>query len=309
MSPPSQTKALPDHNKISPTAKLVAYWRQHSDIPFAKDVAELAHAEETVAHILSGTGIRADDLKWAAPYAELRYKSMVEAIKAAKNDQVIEFASGLSLRGLALTSEPHAQIRRYVETDLPEMSAEKIMIVDAISKSRRLQKSSNLHFFSTNILNKSEIEAATASFDRKKPVTIVHEGLFQYLSMEERVTAANNLRWVLQTFGGAWITPDFESLASQTNDDQLSQSKTNEAQKSAQKLIAGITRITQRDLAVTAFEDDEEIYTFFTKLGFRISAQPAWDGKIPLKSPSALQIPMAAIEPMISKMRLWTVTL
>jgi len=45
--------AHPEHSKISFTAKLVAYYRMFSDIPFARDVAERnerTNYQETCSH-------------------------------------------------------------------------------------------------------------------------------------------------------------------------------------------------------------------------------------------------------------------
>jgi hypothetical protein len=49
--------SLPEHSKISPTAKVVAYWRQFSDIPFAQEVAQLVHAEEIFKSFLNNPGV------------------------------------------------------------------------------------------------------------------------------------------------------------------------------------------------------------------------------------------------------------
>ncbi len=58
-----------DHSKISPTAKLVAYFRQFSNIPFVADVAVLMHAEDVFNDLLQGTDLTREFVKWAAPLA------------------------------------------------------------------------------------------------------------------------------------------------------------------------------------------------------------------------------------------------
>ena len=50
--------------------------------------------------MLAGQGMDAALLRFMAPSAEARYKSMATAIKRERLTQVVEFASGLSLRGV-----------------------------------------------------------------------------------------------------------------------------------------------------------------------------------------------------------------
>ncbi len=57
-----------DYAKISLTAKLTAYMRQFTGVPFADDVAELVHAREAFDHLLRDEHLTADDLTWYAPH-------------------------------------------------------------------------------------------------------------------------------------------------------------------------------------------------------------------------------------------------
>ena len=196
----------PDHSKISPTAKLVAYFRQFSDIPFSRDVATLIHAEDVLKNFSQGTNLTPEFLKWAALAAEIRYKSIVSAIKKEGITQVLELASGLSFRGLAMTEDPEYI---YVETDLTELMQEKQQILSRIISNHDLRERKNLFFDAVNILSFPEIESAIRHFKPWDPVAVIHEGLYLYLSMSEKVTAVRNIHSVLSRFGGAWITPDF----------------------------------------------------------------------------------------------------
>ena len=39
------------HSKISPTAKMVAYWRQTADLPYSHEVSELSEAKKVVRNV------------------------------------------------------------------------------------------------------------------------------------------------------------------------------------------------------------------------------------------------------------------
>ena len=123
----------PDHSRISITAKLVAYYRQLSDIPFAQDVAQYIGADQAFQNLTQENELT-PDIKERAPHFEARYKSIVNLISKSDIHQVLELASGFSLRGLAMTSNPEIT---YIESDLPELTAEKVGLV----KRREITKS------------------------------------------------------------------------------------------------------------------------------------------------------------------------
>jgi predicted nucleic-acid-binding Zn-ribbon protein len=62
------------------TAKLAAYYRQFSDIAFAKEVAELIDAEGAFEQILREHGLSREKLTFYAPMFEARYKSITECV-------------------------------------------------------------------------------------------------------------------------------------------------------------------------------------------------------------------------------------
>ena len=271
-----------DHSKISPTAKLVAYFRQFSDIPFAADVAALMHAEDVFNEFLQGTDLTREFLNWAATLAEARYKSVVSAIKREGITQVLELASGLSLRGLAMTEDPEYT---YVETDLPGITEEKRQILSIIKSNLALRERQNLFFHAVNILEETQISSA------------IHEGLFQYLSMSEKETAARNIHSVLSRFGGVWITPDFETKAElERRSHQSSQ---------LQKIAQAVTGATQRDLYNAAFDNLEQIADFFSRLGFQLRISPQIDGSYQLTAMQNLGIPEANINNYKSYGNIW----
>ncbi|MEI9997835.1 MAG: hypothetical protein WDO13_01005 [Verrucomicrobiota bacterium] len=80
--------------------------RQFTDIPFAQDVARLTHAREAFERLLHGHPVKAEDLAEYAPIFEARYHSLATMIRRCRASQVLELASGFTLRGLAMTADP-----------------------------------------------------------------------------------------------------------------------------------------------------------------------------------------------------------
>jgi O-methyltransferase involved in polyketide biosynthesis len=103
------------YEKISPTAKLVAYLRRSTDIPFAKEIAEENGAQKTFREL---AGRSSESLARFAAFWEARYKVTDRIIVQRGMTQILEVAAGLSPRGLAMTENPDVV---YVVTDLPQV--------------------------------------------------------------------------------------------------------------------------------------------------------------------------------------------
>src|SRR6476646_5666297 len=115
-----------DPSLISVTAKIAAYYRQFSDIPFAEEVAKRIGAEAAFDRILREHGLEREKLDFYGPMFEARYKSLTQLILQSGASQVLELASGYSLRGLDLT---RSDAIRYVETDLPDVVEAKLRLL------------------------------------------------------------------------------------------------------------------------------------------------------------------------------------
>jgi len=289
---------VPKYSKISPTAKVVAYWRKFSDVPFANDVAEMVNAKEVWNEILQQPNMPPEDLSWVVPWVEARYKSMVQAIKNRKIKQVLEFASGLSLRGLAMTSNPEIT---YVETDLPGMSTEKKAIVQQIQKQQHIPQRKNLFFKEANVLDRTEVERAVEPFSKDKQVAVIHEGLFQYLSLPEKELAATHISLLLQRFGGVWMTPDLN-----TKEDIDQRWNPNDFMR---KMNQWFIDITQRDFREAAFENDAHIHEFADKLGFKVEVVPQLDQSYDLSSMKILNISPETVKQYADSLKIWILTL
>jgi O-methyltransferase involved in polyketide biosynthesis len=266
----------PHHSKISPTAKLVAFFRTFSDIPYANEIAKIIGAKELTENIIPDTKTLSEILPFAAPAIEARYKGMLTAIKSTGIKQILELASGLSFRGAIMTIDPSII---YIETDLQDLTEEKKKIITKIPQLKEASKRNNYQQEVVNALTMTDIQHATRHFDPSQPIAIVHEGLYMYLSRQEKQQLAENIQQILHNFGGVWITPDF-MLESETarlfEDPRAAEIMTN--------MINNITSLTARDLSQDQFRDNADLSRFLESTGFKATRRPQIDGSFTLSS-------------------------
>jgi O-methyltransferase involved in polyketide biosynthesis len=269
------TEHAPDHQKISFTAKLVALGRSATTIPFARDVSVLVGAPALAEDLARSAGTAPMMPPLMVPFIEARYMSLVSAIKRSGVRQVVEFASGVSLRGLAMTLEDPELT--YVETDLGELTDEKRRIMAEILARRQLVAPRKHHVATANILVWDEIEAALAPLDPAEPVAVVHEGLFMYLSQAEKETAARHIGRILDRFGGVWITPDFGSMADQ-------RWTVEGGEEHYDKVLAVVEARTGRSFMAHSFASEQAACAFCERFGFSVEERPQLDGSYELSS-------------------------
>lgn len=286
----------PNYDKISPTAKMVAYWRQFADLPFSKDIAREFKVEETIRQVFGPGIIDLPRKDFFVPMVEIRYNCIQNFILKENFKQVLEFASGVSLRGLAMTKDPEMV---YVETDLPGLTTEKNHLIKSIMTANKIAQRNKLFFHSTNILNYSEITPALAHFDTKKPLLIANEGLFQYLNKDEKKIAGKNIHKILSTFNGMWITPDFDVWKGFNHAFLETQEN--------KKVMDVVNQKTERSFEKNSFKDEEEVRAFFEEIGFKVSHFPQWSPSDAVSSLKTKDIPENTLK-MLESLRLWVLT-
>jgi len=285
---------MPGFEKIGLTARLAAYMRQFSDIPFATDVAQHLRAEQAFEQLLANERLRPRDLLWYAPIFEVRYKSIGEAIRKSGATQVLELASGLSLRGLAMTRDPAIT---YVESDLEEVTEIKRSLVAELRRKYGLPSHGNLHLVTANALDRDALHLAVEPFRRDRPIAVVHEGLLLYLSRDEMETVALNIRELLVEFGGVWITPDFSLKEDVAN-----------VSEQQRRFRAIVTRATDRGMYDNAFASDEQLFAFLGSLGLDARVLNQVDESPTVTSLDALQLPRRILDDAKPRLRLWVLT-
>lgn len=238
----------PDPERISVTARLAAYYRAFSDVPFAVDVARFIGASETFDALVSDHGISASALNEYAPMFEARYKCIAALLSKLRATQVLELASGFSLRGLAMTRDCDV---RYVDSDLDALNEEKRKLLATLSVATQGTHS----VVTANALIDAQLRAAVASFDRERELFVVCEGLLMYLSVDERETVASNIRALMSEFSaGTWITTDFSLRADAAS-----------VSDERKRMIAAVAGVTHRELNEAAFESQSAMDAFFLR--------------------------------------------
>jgi len=280
--------------RVSLTARLTAYMRQYSDIPFAKDVAIRLGAEEAFEKLLQDHELSPKDLLWYAPILEVRYKSVAETIRNSRANQVLELASGFSMRGLAVTQDARVT---YVESDLEGLTEEKASLVADLRRQYRLADHGNLHLVTADALDRNQLRSAAKKFRGDQPIAVVHEGLLPYLSATEMGLMARNIRDLLSEFDGVWITPDF-SLKQDVQD-------VSEQQRRFRRVVAAAT---ERAMYDNAFDSEEQLLAFFDGLGLRPRVLNAVDAVPNVVSLNVLKLPHEMLDRAKSKFRLWVLS-
>jgi len=255
------------HSKISPTAKITAYWKSLSDIPYAKEISDTIDAEKGAREVLG------DNLSvmqyFSSVIMEVRYKAINAGLQKKQVNNIMELACGLSPRGLELA----ANNKKYIGTDLPDMLAETSSTINTIATRIGIEPGL-LHFETVNVLDKEQLEKAATHFNGE-PFAICNEGLLMYFNMEEKAAMAKNVHSVLHRNGGCWITIDiaFSGLRK-----KLLAVASPEAKEKFKDRMGTIASQTGRDLANNDFKDEAEATALYEALGFRIEKYPFYDG-------------------------------
>lgn len=276
------------------TAKFVAYWRQYTDIPFAKDVAAYIGVNETIAAFFEKHRITPYDISWYAPLFEVRYKSILEVVRRKEMKQILELASGISFRGLNISQDPGIT---YVETDLAELTSEKIPLVALLRQKYSLADRDNFRLCATNALDQDQLVSAARYFRSDRPLAVISEGLFPYLTMQELETIIKNVRALLMKFGGIWITPDF-----------LLKGDSTRTFPQRPRVGEAIAALTGRQLHRTLFDSEQQLFSFFDSFGLRAEVLNQADLVPDIVSTDILKLPATIVVKARPKLNLWVLS-
>jgi hypothetical protein len=233
------------HDKITPTADLISYFRIFSDTPYTKEIAKMTNAKETAKRIL---GEHFKDSMYLAVMSEVRYKRIDIHAKEYKN--ILEVAVGRSPRDLIFTEDPKVN---YVATDLPESLKQHQLVMQELINRHKLNRP-NLHFVPANALNLEELEKASDILPKNEPLAIISEGFMVYLSKEEKNIFLGNIRSLLSKRDGCLITSDVIY--------------TKKSMARSRGILESIASSSGRDMRDFSFDDVEDAKNFFSAAGF-----------------------------------------
>jgi O-methyltransferase involved in polyketide biosynthesis len=246
------TSSTREFDKISPTALLVAYVRQFSDIPYTQEIAALSHAE-MIANEFVVQGQKQPVMM--AAVVEARYKAIEQVRAQFNHTQILEFASGLLPRGMILSENPEIA---FIESDLGVMLQQKQQLVHRIIGDR-----TNLHFIEIDATDNMNALSLSEYFRSDRPVTVLCEGLLMYLTLAEKQRVFANVKTILQTYGGVWITSDFTTK-------EIGQMRRRDPV--IRQVFDKIATSTHRTFAENEFDDLDHAYRFAQEQGFQVES-------------------------------------
>jgi O-methyltransferase involved in polyketide biosynthesis len=267
-----ETRKSPEvsHEKVSPTARGIAYRRAICDIPFAKDVYDELAKVMTPEEKEQMIALTSEKDQALTPQFEARYKLLNRFLKESGSKQVLELAAGIAPRGIEMTQDPEMT---YVEVDLPGIVKQKKEIIESLEQQSKIQSHKNLELVEGSALDSDVLAEATANFDEAKPITVIHEGLMRYLNFKEKAQVAENVRGLLRKFGGVYITPDI-TLKVFVDD----------------RVKNVVSKMIGMDINANAFESVEQAEQFFGDLGFEIEKHSFTEARNELVSPERLNL-------------------
>jgi hypothetical protein len=245
-----------DYSAISPSAKSLLLLKGLTNIPFAREAAELISLPEKYEPDINNKDIAF----WKrVVHFENRYWSIDQLLSGLEITNIFELSSGFSFRGLDTVRQSPVH---YIDTDLPEVITQKKEILAALegSDAERLGK---LETLPLNALDEKRFNEIADSFP-EGPIVIVNEGLLMYLNDAEKGKMASMIYKLLKTRGGFWITGDIyiKSTLERFND------KTDDSLKDL---------IEQQRIEDNMFESFEAAELFFKKFGFVIDKETTVD--------------------------------
>ncbi|WP_143310906.1 hypothetical protein [Chitinophaga vietnamensis] len=238
-----------DFNTISPSASTLLLLKGLTDIPFARQAAELMMSNHEYSPDIANN----DLLYWArVVHFEHRYKSIDQLLAPLPVTNVLELSSGFSFRGLQAVREGNYH---YIDTDLPDMIVSKKPFVQALQNGQQ-PATGTLELLPLNALDEAQFMNI---IDRFPPgeIAIVNEGLLMYLNDSEKQQLCANVRKALQLRGGYWITADIY-IKSSDPDKQLN--RNDELQRF----------LEQHRIEDNKFESVEAAASFFAAAGFEV---------------------------------------
>lgn len=203
---------------VSPTAKVVSYLRSMDSSLSLFGESELNQQGKQILDELNVDDSQTKELMGVM--FQSRYHALNVAIQQHNSAQVIEFASGVSPRGLQWSQNSPGTI--YFESDLPQLMVRKAKLIrnSLMNAAESDQERGLLHCCGIDVLDEESILKALELIDPDQLITFASEGLLLYFGEEELGRFLTNIRNVLNRFPKAiWVSDlvsssDLESFVS-----------------------------------------------------------------------------------------------
>lgn len=190
-------------DSISPTAKVVSHLRGWDPVLKLSPKCEL---DSDGKQILDDLDVRDEETKHLmAVLFQSRYHAINAAIQQNQTPQTIEFASGISPRGLQWSQGAPGTI--YVESDLPQLMVQKAKLVRNLLIEKASPARGLLHCCGVNVLDFKSVSSVLNLIDINYPVSLVTEGLLLYFDASQLRQFLKNISQILnQCPKATWVT-------------------------------------------------------------------------------------------------------
>lgn len=241
-----------DYNLISPSAKSLVLLKGLTNIPLAKETAELISSPGKYNPDTNNK----DTAFWKrVVHFENRYWSIDQLLSQLTITNILELSSGYSFRGLDTVRQKKLQ---YIDTDLSNVIIQKKDLMVALQGSNA-DTAGNLTTIPLNALDEQQFNTIVNLFP-PGPIIIVNEGLLMYLNITEKENLCKIIYKILKQRGGFWITGDIYIKS------------TLERLNGADDGLKELTE--QQRIEDNMFESFDIAKEFFNKAGFVIVREP-----------------------------------
>jgi O-methyltransferase involved in polyketide biosynthesis len=239
-----------DFSSISPSAKWMILLKGHTNIPYAREVAELLEYPNKYIPDFK----KRDFTFWASTLGlERRYWSIDQLLNDLINKNILELSSGYSFRSLVYAQQKGVH---YIDTDLPDIITAKMEFIKKLQYDN-IKTNGKLELLPLNALDKFNFHEIIGRFP-KGEIAIVNEGLLTYLTKQEKEILCSIIHDILMERGGYWITAD---IGLKNKETKLGLSYNDEIKKFNER----------HDTEGNSFESFEEAEIFFKNMGFVIN--------------------------------------
>jgi O-methyltransferase involved in polyketide biosynthesis len=232
------------------------------------------------------------------------FQSRYHAINAAvanadhDNNQVIEFAAGISPRGFQWSQTSPGTI--YVESDLPQLMIHKSKLIRNALIRRDAPGRGILHCCAADVLDRNSMLDAIKNFDCQQPITFVTEGLLLYFNPLEMQQFWDNMKLLLTEHpNSVWIT---DLVTKKNLVDSL------DAHVGVAQAVRSVFQLTSRNVvADNPFEDDSSVEKHLK--GFGLSLKSSLQMRealslLPIDDPETLAL---AVQ-LVGNRRIWRIS-
>ncbi len=260
--------------KIGPTAHYTAYAWHRLRMPYAEHFATprgralywgFRGAAEWIALASAATPLLVDVLAY-------RHRTIDAQVRETKPTIVIEIGAGLSQRGVWAALD--LGVARYVEIDLPHMTAAKRARLDALPAELRARLAGKLDVVSFDILDDGFGAWLSRELRGAERAMVIAEGVLGYFDVAERARIALGVAEGLRAAKQGVFLCDLRD-----------RTKTGAAGVGVPVLRGAVRLVTRGRGLREDFASEEAITSFFARAGLRasIASSPTGDKPIPTR--------------------------